>query len=82
MNNLNSTPIRLNPHIRDKILLIANALDCSIQGIANYLLDKIIDEAVKNVLEFEKSLDNDMKEAIKKVIKERYKYESKKNICK
>jgi len=81
MENLNSTPIRILPHIRDKISLIATALDCSIQGIANYLLDKIVDEAVKNVLEFEKSMNDDLKAAIKQAIKEHYN-ESKKNLCK
>ncbi|AFN75762.1 hypothetical protein MROS_2532 [Melioribacter roseus P3M-2] len=68
----NQTMIRLNPYLTEKIRFISGALETSIQGTANYLLNHIVDIALENIKEYEKHLNEDMKKAIKEAIKNHF----------
>lgn len=72
MENFDLKQIRLNPHNKNRLLQIAMILDVSVQGMANYLLDKILDEATVHVKKFEASMDDNLKACIKDAIKTHY----------
>ncbi len=58
-----SVPIRLSGNAAEKINVLSNLLEVSIQAITNKLVDSVVDEAIINTTKFLSTFDDKNKKA-------------------